>query len=288
MNLIRIYVITLKSASEFIRSETYKSLKQLDTKITLVKGVILDEETSNKYFFYAKSSIGISLAHRKVWKLINKNYKNNKVKNNKDKNNSESYQINNWSLIFEDDVQISSDDTLKQLNEIINKLDKEHNNNEQNNKELNNKENNKIYIYKLHSDFNNGFTSLAAYLVNNETISELIDSHKILLGHVDFDLNLLNLLKKINIRTHEKNLFLTDESNSTNRNEKYNLLNLLGNFKLSKRSDKTIKQLLSYKVFRIYNYETIAYEIILLFLLILSILFSKKYLIISILFLFLI
>lgn len=279
MNLIRIYVITLKSASEFIRSETYKSLKQLDTKITLVKGVILDEETSNKYFFYAKSSIGISLAHRKVWKLINKNYKNNKVKNNKVKNNFESYQINNWSLIFEDDVQISSNDTLKQLNEIINKLDKEHNN-----KELNNK----IYIYKLHSDFNNGFTSLAAYIVNNENISELINSHKILLGHVDFDLNLLNLLKKINIRTHEKNLFLTDESNSTNRNEKYNLLNLLGNFKLSKRSDKTIKQLLSYKVFRIYNYETIAYEIILLFLLILSILFRKKYLIISILLLFLI
>ena len=123
MNLIRIFVITLKSANEFIKSETYKSLKQLDTKITLVKGVILDEETSNKYFFYAKSSIGISLAHRKVWRLINKNYKNNKVKNN-----SESYQINNWSLIFEDDVQISSNDILKQLNEIINKLDKEQNN----------------------------------------------------------------------------------------------------------------------------------------------------------------
>lgn len=110
-----------------------------------------------------------------------------------------------------------------------------------------------------------GFTSLASYVINNNCINYLLKNYKIILGQPDFDLFVLKIIKNIKILTHPFNIFITDESDSLNRIDKYNILNLL-NFKLCKRSDKTLKCLLCYKVFRISNYEIIAYEIILFFL----------------------
>jgi hypothetical protein len=80
-NLIRIYVITLKSKEDYIKSESYNSIKDIGCKIILSKGVILNKEQSDKYKYYAKSSVGITLAHQKVWKKIKK------VNNNKNKVN---------------------------------------------------------------------------------------------------------------------------------------------------------------------------------------------------------
>ena len=65
-NDIQIYVITLLNKLEYIKTDNYKSLSTITNKIILVNGVILNKKQSDKYYFYAKSSIGISLAHRKV------------------------------------------------------------------------------------------------------------------------------------------------------------------------------------------------------------------------------
>ena len=132
-------------------------------------------------------------------------------------------------------------------------------------------------IYKIHSDFNNGFTSMAAYIINNNTVNNILSNYKIYLGHLDFDLYILKLLNKITLLTHSHNLFITNENESTNRKDKYNILKLLDNIKLSERSDKNLRHFISFKVFRIFDYETIVFELILFILLIISIIFKLKY-----------
>lgn len=131
--------------------------------------------------------------------------------------------------------------------------------------------NNSFDIYKLHSDFDNGFTSTAAYIINNKSISKILDNHKIILGQTDFDLYVIKMLNKITMLTHSYNIFITDEKESTNRKEIYNALNLLDNIYLGNRCDKNLKQMLSFKVFRIHNYEIIVFELILIIPLIISI-----------------
>ena len=249
MYKIQIFVITLQNKEEYIKSENYKNLSKVTNKIILSKGVILNKEQSDKYLLYAKSAIGISLAHINVWKKIRKsNLKRNKV------------EINDFSIILEDDALLNIDDNEfnNEINKIINNYD--------------------FDIYKIHSDFNNGFTSMAAYIINNKSIDKIINNHKIILGHLDFDLYLLKLLNKIKLLTHKENLFVTDENVSTNRKNNYNILRLLDNIKLSKRCDKNLRHFLTFKVFRIFNYETIVFEILLFVLLIISIIFKLKYL----------
>lgn len=240
---IPVYVITLKNIEDFKKTKTYISLCKITNKIILIKGVILDKKQEEQYCFYAKSSIGITMAHLKTWKYIIK--KQNSLKKN-----------NDYSLIFEDDVilNVEQKDFLDLFNNITKK---------------------KFDIYKLHSDFNNGFTSLASYVINNNCINYLLKNYKIILGQPDFDLFVLKIIKNIKILTHPFNIFTTDESDSLNRIDKYNILNLL-NFKLCKRSDKTLKCLLCYKVFRILNYEIIAYEIILFFFIVLNFFLCKN------------
>lgn len=249
MYKIQIFVITLKNKEEYIKSENYKNLSKVTNKIILSKGVILNKEQSDKYLLYAKSAIGISLAHINVWKKIRKsNLKRNKA------------EINDFSIILEDDALLNIDDNEfnNEINKIINNYDYD--------------------IYKIHSDFNNGFTSMAAYIINNKSIDKIINNHKIILGHLDFDLYLLKLLNKIKLLTHKENLFVTDENVSTNRKNNYNILRLLDNIKLSERCDKNLRHFLTFKVFRIFNYETIVFEILLFVLLIISIIFKLKYL----------
>ena len=60
---VDIHVITLKNTKDYIQSDNYKSLKTITNNIKLSKGIILDKQQSDKYFLYAKSSIGITLAH---------------------------------------------------------------------------------------------------------------------------------------------------------------------------------------------------------------------------------
>lgn len=248
MYKIQIYVITLKNKEEYIKSENYKNLAKITNKIILSKGVILNKEQSDKYFIYAKSAIGISLAHINVWKKIKKKIlKNEKV-------------INDFSIILEDDTILNTNP--KEFNENINKIIKNYN----------------FDIYKIHSDFNNDFTSMAAYIINNKSIDKIINNHKIILGHLDFDLYILKLFNKITLLTHTENLFITDENKSTNRKDNYNILRLLDNIKLSDRSDKNLRHFLTFKVFRIFNYETIVFEILLIVLLIISITLKFKYL----------
>ena len=249
MYKIQIFVITLKNKEEYIKSENYKNLSKVTNKIVLSKGVLLNKEQSDKYLLYAKSSIGISLAHINVWKKIRKsNLKRNKT------------EINDFSIILEDDALLNIDhnEFNNEINKIINNYD--------------------FDIYKIHSDFNNGFTSMAAYIINNKSIDKIINNHKIILGHLDFDLYLLKLLNKIKLLTHRENLFITDENESTNRKDNYNILRLLDNIELSERCDKNLRHFLTFKVFRIFNYETIVFEILLFVLLIISIILKLKYL----------
>jgi len=244
MYKIQIYVITLKKKKDYIKTDNYKNLSKVTNKIILSKGVLLNKERSNKYLLYAKSPIGISLAHINVWKKIRKNKE----------------QMNDFSIILEDDTLLNI-----HYNEFINKI----------NKII---ENYNFDIYKIHSDFNSGFTSMAAYIINNKSIHKIINNHKIILGHLDFDLYILKLFNKIILLTHTENLFITDENESTNRKDNYNILRLLDNIKLSKRCDKNLRHLLTYKVFRFFNYEIIVFELILFVLLIISIIFKLKYL----------
>ena len=246
---IQIYVITLKNKEDYIKTDNYKNLSKITNKIILSKGVLLNKEQSDKYLLYAKSAIGISLAHINVWKKIRKNQssKNEEL-------------INDFSIILEDDTLLNID-----YNEFINEI----------NKII---QNYNFDIYKIHSDFNNGFTSMAAYIINNKSIDKIINNHRIILGHLDFDLYLLKLLNKIKLLTHKENLFITDENESTNRKDNYNILRLLDNIKLSERCDKNLRHFLTFKVFRILNYETIVFELLLFVLLIISIIFKLKYL----------
>ena len=249
MYKIQIFVITLKNREEYIITENYKNLSKVTKKNILSKGVLLNKEQSDKYLLYAKSAIGISLAHIKVWKKIRKNKSlKNKV------------LIDDFSIILEDDTLLNIDYT--KFNNEINKIINNYN----------------FDIYKLHSDFNNGFTSTAAYIINNKSIDKIINNHKIILGHIDFDIYILKLLNKIKLLTHKENLFITDENESTNRKDNYNILRLLDNIKLSERCDKNLRHFLTFKVFRIFNYETIVFELLLFVLLIISIIFKLKYL----------
>ena len=257
MYKIQIYVISLKNKEEYIKIKNYKNLAKVTNKIILSKGVLLDKEQSVKYLFYAKSAIGISLAHIKVWK---------KIKKNKSLKNKE--QINDFSIILEDDtlLNINHNKFYDEIYKIVNNYD--------------------FDIYKIHSDFNNGFTSMAAYIINNKSIDKIINNHKIILGHLDFDLYILKLLNKIKLLTHKENLFITDENESTNRKDNYKILTLLDSIKLSERSNKNLRLFLTFKVFRIFNYETIVFELLLFILLIISITLKLKYLFFIIIILF--
>ena len=246
---IQIYVITLKNKEDYIKTDNYKNLSKITNKIILSKGVLLNKEQSDKYLLYAKSAIGISLAHINVWK---------KIRKNKSSKNKEI--INDFSIILEDDTLLNIDHN--KFNNEITKIINNYN----------------FDIYKIHSDFNNGFTSMAAYIINNKSIDKIINNHRIILGHLDFDLYLLKLLSKIKLLTHKENLFITDENESTNRKDNYNILRLLDNIKLSDRCDKNLRHFLTFKVFRILNYETIVFELLLFVLLIVSIIFKLKYL----------
>uniref|UniRef100_A0A6C0LE36 Uncharacterized protein n=1 Tax=viral metagenome TaxID=1070528 RepID=A0A6C0LE36_9ZZZZ len=256
MYKIKIYVITLKNKEDYIKTENYKNLAKVTNKIILSKGVLLNKEQSDKYLLYAKSAIGISLAHINVWKKIRKNNVS-KIEASESKGEAPK---SDFSIILEDDTLLNIDNSKfnNQINKIINNYD--------------------FDIYKIHSDFNNGFTSMAAYIINNKSIDKIINNHKITLGHLDFDLYILKLLNKIKVLTHKENLFITDENESTNRKDNYNILRLLDNIKLSDRCDKNLRHFLTFKVFRIFNYETIVFELLLFVLLIISIILKLKYL----------
>ena len=245
---MNIFVITLKNKEEYLQSPNYKSLKQLNYKIILSKGVILTEKQSNIYFIYAQSSIGIRLAHIKIWKLINKKYKNN------------------YSLILEDDTILNTNT----FNEEIKNICKQD-----------------FDIYKLHSDFDNGCISLAAYIVNNNSINKLLKNLILFFGHLDADLYLSYLFNKINIKTHHFNIFITDETSSLNRiDNKHILIDFFCDFKLTKRCDKKLKDILSYKVFRIFTYNISLYDILLFIIILILYLITQKkiFLVIGILF----
>ena len=239
MNNIKIYVITLKDKTEYIKSNNYNSIAKLTNKIYLSKGIILNKKQSKKYYLYANSSIGISLAHIHIWKKIKKD--------------------KNFTIILEDDtiLNISKNEFYNEINTIIT--------------------NNYFDIYKIHSDFNNGFTSMAGYIINNSSIDKILKNYKIILGHLDFDLYILKLLNKIKLLTHYKNLFITDEIQSSNRKDNYNILKLLDNIKLSSRCDKNLRHFLTYKVFKIFNYELIVFELLLFILLIISLIYKLKF-----------
>ena len=275
--LTRIYVITLKSKEEYIKSESYNSIKDLGCKIILSKGVILNKEQSEKYKYYAKSSIGSTLAHQKVWKKINKVNEVNRegptgpeVPKGAEGPEGPKFLYNDFSIVLEDDAILTTnaDKFKEELKEII------HKNND---------------FYRLHSD--GMFISLASYIIKHNTVNNLYNKYKILVGHVDFDVyfcNLFGILGNYKLVTHNYNLFRTDESESSNRIDKYNCLNILKGLKLTSRSNKDLKIILSFKTFRIFEYEFIVFELLLITLLIISIIFKNFYLFLIVIILFII
>ena len=315
---INTFVITLKDKQKYIQSDNYKSLKTITNKINISKGIILNEEQQNQYFFYAKSSIGILLAHLKLWKNIYKMYnkytKYTKYTNytkytsstegtkytkytsstegtkytkyNNGMSSAEGTKLNNYNknitfknkfethyaLILEDDTCLNVNPTTfyTELNNIIN-VNK--------NTNTSSNQNDSFDIYKLHTDFDNGFTSMAAYIININSIPKLLNTHKIILGQIDPDIYISHLLNKIKLKWSKYNIFKTNENFSLNRNgEIYKYLQYF-NFKLSNRSDKTLEDCLRYKIFRCKNYEIIVFEIVLFFFLIMALIFQNKYII---------
>lgn len=303
---INTFVITLKDKQKYIQSDNYKSLKTITNKINISKGIILNEEQQNQYFFYAKSSIGILLAHLKLWKNIYKMYTkytkymkytkyNNGTCDTKYTNSAESAEgtkLNNYNknitfknkfethyaLILEDDTCLNVNPTTfyTELNNIIN-VNGSNKSNQNPNTSSNH--NDSFDIYKLHTDFDNGFTSMAAYIININSIPKLLNNHKIILGQIDPDIYISYLLNKIKLKWTKYNIFKTNENFSLNRNgEIYKYLQYF-NFKLSNRSDKTLEDCLRYKIFRCKNYEIIVFEIVLFFFLIMALIFQNKYII---------
>ena len=136
---VSFYIITLKSKNELTNSKIYNSLSTITNYIKLSKGVILNQKQEEYYNIYPRSSIGITLAHLKIWKKIN--------------------VTNNFSIIFEDDAILNEKYSYENFWKLINEICK----------------NNSFDIYKLHSDFDNGFTSLAAYIINHNSIDKLLE-----------------------------------------------------------------------------------------------------------------
>tara|TARA_E500000178_G_C17038017_1_gene764590 strand:+ start:1824 stop:2576 length:753 start_codon:yes stop_codon:yes gene_type:complete len=247
----KIYVITLHDIKKYINTEHYNSIKKITNYISLCHGVIPSNNISNKFKYIPKSALGITLAHLKIWKYIKK------------------YQNNNFSLILEDDTILNVN--RNKFNTIIKNI-------------INN---NEFHIYKLHSDFNNGFTSMAAYIIDNSKMNDIIKSHQIMLGQIDFDIYLAKIFKNIKILTHNFNVFKTNEETSTNRIDKYNLLNKCHIY-ISKRSDKSLTDICNYKILRLFKYDIIVFDVVFLILFSIAILCKKRYMFLIIIILFLI
>lgn len=262
--LIATYVITLNK-EKILESEPYNQLIHITENCTFADGVILNEYQANKYQFYSRSGVGITLAHLQLWAdLYTKSMKSTKstksMKSTKSNYSGQisNYQINNYSLIFEDDFIVNEKKSIIQ-NIIKNICDS-----------------NKFDIYKLHSDDNFGAVSLASYLIKHSSIPKIFKYFKLIIGQIDADIFILHLFKQIEFGLHSYNLFRTDETESNNRSNKdYSIVPYL-NLKLSKRADKTFATYLLFNVFRIGNYNLIVYEIVLLMLFTIWLLFFRK------------
>jgi len=264
--LIPTYVITL-NREKILQSESYNQLINITGNCTFADGVILNEYQANKYKFYSRSGIGISLAHLQLWSQLYTKYMEcrklrKSMKSSSPEQHDDSkfikYQINNYSLIFEDDF-ISNEKIPIIQNTIRNICGL-----------------NEFDIYKLHCDDDYGAVSLASYLIKHSSIPKIFKRFKLIIGQIDADIFILHLFKQIKLGLHKYNLFRTDETESNNRSNKdYSIIPYL-NFKLSNRADKTLSTYLLFNVFRIGNYNLIVYEIVLLILLIIWLLFFRK------------
>ena len=98
------------------------------------------------------------------------------------------------------------------------------------------------------------------------------------MGHIDFDLFILNIFNKIIVKIHSYNIFITDENDSLNRINKYKFLKLFKTVKITERCDKSLTDMLNYKVIKINDKDYIVIDIVLFVFLILSLVFKNKYL----------
>jgi GR25 family glycosyltransferase involved in LPS biosynthesis len=114
-------------------------------------------------------------------------------------------------------------------------------------------------IIKLHCDYcQNGSNvptggSAAAYIINRNGLEKF---SKIKLDwHIDLQ---MLMDPNLNIYKSKENIFWTDENTSDNRES----VNIIGKI-FNTTGEKTIDQLLSYKVFKIFGHEITAWEIVL-------------------------
>ena len=119
-------------------------------------------------------------------------------------------------------------------------------------------------IIKLHCDFcqndsneiNNNINegSAAAYLVNKSGLEKL--SNMKLNFHIDLQ---WNMDKTLNIYKSKQNIFWADEKQSENRDS---TSTFLGKFNFNKTGQKTIDNVLSYKVLKIFGYDISGWDIL--------------------------
>ena len=115
-------------------------------------------------------------------------------------------------------------------------------------------------IIKLHCDFcQNGTSdptggSTAAYLVNKSGLEKL--SNMKLNFHIDMQ---WNMDKTLNVYKSKQNIFWADEKQSENRDS---TSTFLGKFNFNKTGQKTIDNVLSFKVFKIFEYEISGWDIL--------------------------
>jgi len=239
------FVITLKSESDYKKTDEYNSLIKNGIDPIVVPGVRATESDIKEFPLRPKNIIGSKIAHLNAWKTAKEKY---------------SLVINSCpvSLILEDDAYINTKGILKKIKKI---------------------QDSSFDIYKLHTDFNGQlFISVAAYLIKNDRIEYLLNNYYTVFGYVDIDLYLLYLRGVLNMKVHSKNLFKTNENISVNRKEskeKQIIHNLFKNIKISSDSDKTVEHVLNYPLIRIRNNEYTVYIIVLLFFIIIFSIFRK-------------
>jgi len=192
---MKMYVISLKQPKRIENIETQeKKLGKNITVIDAVKGDILDiDELIDKGLIseksykksnieYKKREIGCYMSHLKIYNLIK---------------NSNS---DNYSIIFEDDFNLESDNFLETVNDSINNLNK---------KEIdfdllflgnhNSNHGEKIVDNIYHVNSNEQLLGTHCYVVNNANIDKIISHTKLIDTAIDIKLDTLSKSNKLTI-----------------------------------------------------------------------------------------
>lgn len=186
----KLYVISLKREDRLNNIEEQQT--KIDNKIEIfdaVKGDSLDIEQLIKDGTisdswrngpeYKKREIGCYLSHYNIYKKILEN------------------QNSKYTIIFEDDFQIKSDNLMKDVKKALDSINEDFDMLYLGNHDNNKGELFKNNIYRI--DFNNRLTGTHAYVINNKNIQKIVDETKFVDAAIDWKIFNLSKEKKLNV-----------------------------------------------------------------------------------------